>query len=596
MLVMLVCVLSLKALAFKDLTVSPTTAAFWQEITVTGSYGTAATSADIEIFLDRNANGVFDEGVDLPTVSSAREGFQITDGGSDGDPDQTQDGLFTVTTMPGLDRVAPVAGTYVISMSNSAGADTASWTVSAISPTTTIAGTVGGLDNPAELCVIATVNDTPYYALTQANGQYAIPLPDGTRGQPVSVQVRDQYDVLEGAGWPPAPIDTTVAASLSGIDFVFAAPTQFIRAVIVKLTGDTLKDIQLSSRNYAADFHDIQACDSKGVYLFPVFAGSWEFGLESSAFLAENPKVTITEADDTVDVLIHAVKPDTVINGQLIDSTAEGVDLSNFYAEVRLRIDSTWYSAFTSIDAQGAYTVQVVKAYGPYEVQVYAKDTAGIFIQRPAFYELPAGHDTLVSWVFDTQGSLSGTVTGPNDLPLTWHMITVTNLLTGMVGGAFTDGEGKFSIGLRNGTYRLSVQVHTGDSTSAELRKDSVVVKDNNVTVNLSVADLYEPTATRPGVAAARRQTDFHVVSAASATRLLFTTANAGRARLSIYTLDGRLIATPFDGVVAGGANYAINWRNATGYLTPMTYVAQLRLQSAGGAKEVRQLRFAALR
>lgn len=375
----LVCALSSAVPGLTDLAVTPDTVRIGDTITVTGVCPEPGASATVFTFLDRNADGEYDESIDLLEYGPDH-GAEVIDGGWS--TDTVEDGLingFLYTTETPWRTV----GTHVNILTDHTGSDTAAVVVLMDTSEVWCSGTVRGPDGPLAGVVVSlwveyeSDGETVEYevdVVSDTNGHFLIYLPEEVAGSDTEIELlaedrfnKTPWDLLApgpngfGAPEPGSP--------KTGVDMVFIqAPYTIVGQVLdehdspagelrLVLTGDGGMDIFV-------------AVDEDGGFVTAAPEGVLEFELDQDQetdFLFQSMDLEIAGDRDTIEVTCRVHSTDMVISGRIVDTYDLDIDFDWAPVVVETMGDQQW-SGVAYAEADGSFSVPVSSAVGPYAV------------------------------------------------------------------------------------------------------------------------------------------------------------------------------------------------------------------------------------
>ncbi len=414
------------AFAFTNLKFTPDTITMGEQTVATGNFSTVGDSADVVLFVDDNANGVIDAG-EIVIYDSKKKNEKFIDGGDENDT--VADGLAYIEMKSGWeDGALPFPGNFVLILDDTGGPDTAGVVVKPGAGTnTSIAGTVSGpsgtLANVLVWVEVDIGDDEEFEKITRstADGTYLMYLPDSLQGKECWIGSEDEFKVLAGQSLiPPEPVETTVVASITGLNFVYEQATQFIKGLVVNETGAAVGNVKLWFESEDDKNFEVEV-DANGNFFAPVVTGTWKiwFGDWSSdkSYMTPEIKITVGATDDTVSLVYMLYTTNATISGKIFDSA--GVNLNDDFG-INVAVDTTgqwewdkgvWYYADADINDDGTFSVKVHSKFLRYMLNTWAEDLPqGYFISPSSIDSVGPGQSGIQIFIKEADRLMEVTV------------------------------------------------------------------------------------------------------------------------------------------------------------------------------------------
>jgi hypothetical protein len=416
---------AISSFGFSNLTISPDTIKSGETVTISGEFEKPGDTVDVTLWIDLNGDGVLEEGADFIFFDSKRENSPFIDGSAFGD--NVADGKYNATFAGGP---FDMPTRYVWVMYDDAGTDTAALVVLPPDPTTTyvkgtVTGPAGAMANiqvRVQTCSLPGDSCARISTLSDADGKYAVYLPDSWRGLSVEISTEDEFGLYEGDRLVgPADVNRTLVDSLTGIDFVYTQPTQFIRVTVVDQADAPMVDVRMGAES-SSSANVSARTDSSGVALLGVVPGTYRVEIDGgpSGLFEPMLDVSVLGTDDTVDVAYKVYTADTTIKGKLIDE-GSGIDYDdNVHVDARFMINNVNYrSDGAEFNADSTFVIRVPSILGPYTVRVEVWDIPdGFFLDKEWHNNVPVGATDVVSTISRATQRMRLTVRDQDDKPV----------------------------------------------------------------------------------------------------------------------------------------------------------------------------------
>jgi hypothetical protein len=587
--------LSFPLLAFHNFVITPDSARIGIDtLWLTGSYEHPGDTASIVgFFKDNNHNGVFDAGIDNDYLGGST--YKVIDGsktsqGEGPPPDTVADGLLNMPIATGGSPFNS-PGYFVFVFSSGGIADTAEFKLIQIKTTTFIMGKVTDPSgNPAKGIGIrgqfytAASKDKfgEMSSTTDTLGMYAMYMDSTYRGKRVTLD----YSSDMGSAFPSSwilfsPLDTLLVDSLKNINFAFKAATHFVKGVAQDEKGVPVKNAPCylhDSANLSINF----TTDTLGRFLVGVNPGSYGIFLETwnfAGFLTNdrNNQLMVSANVDTLRFTWVLHSADTAISGTVTDdsSTLKNGELQ---VEMSAAFNDTMYRTSKNIRAAGAYKVAVSTFADTYAVQASTYNLPNKFYVYPQRY--PAVHYgsmtcnfSIVKGVAAISGRIQDTLNNCVGNAQVWLIDTAQKLFFSV---QFDNNNCKFVQFVPAGKYMVSFF-----GFSSFIGRD-VAGAVGPIVITGSSTDTFVTCTARPAPTFLQRNESlfkpvsfgFSKIHSPKSQAFAFSTPFAGKARLLLFDIRGRLVGTILNRDVSTGS-YRVNWDSQSGlYSASQTYIA----------------------
>jgi hypothetical protein len=588
--------LSFPLLAFHNLVIKPDSARIGIDtLWLTGAYEhTGDTASIVGFFKDNNHNGVFDAGIDNDFLGPGKS-FQIIDGnktaGGDGPPpDTVADGLLSMPlTTGGSPFNSP--GYFVFIFAGGGIADTAGFKLIQVKTSTFITGKITDPSgNPARNIGIrgrfyTAVPQNKFgemSATTDTLGMYAMYMDSTYRGKRVTLE----YSTDMGSAFPStwivfSSLDTLLVDSLKNIDFAFTAAAHFVKGVAqdekglpVKAAPCYLQDSTNTSINFTTD--------SLGRFLVGVNPGRYSFYLETwnfAGFLTNdrNNQIMVGGTIDTLRFTWVLHSTDTSISGTVTDDSS-ALNKGELQVEMSAAFNDTMYRTTANIRAAGAYKVAVSTFADTYAVQARTYNLPNKFYVYPQRY--PSVHYgsmtcnfSIVKGVAAISGRVQDTLNNCVGDAQVWLIDTAQKLFFSV---QFDNNNCKFTQFVPAGKYMVSFFGYSNG-----IGRD-VAGAVGPIVITASSTDTFVTCIARPAPTFVQRNQSmfmpvsfgFSKIQSPTSQAFAFSTPIAGKARLLLFDIRGRLVGAILNRDVSAGS-YRVNWDSQSRlYSASQTYIA----------------------
>lgn len=408
--IIILTILSFSAYAVSDIAFTPDTVLIGGKTCVSGKYASAGGSADIFIFIDRNNNGIYDEGID-PLSIGPDDSTTITDG--EWSTDTIVDGLIS-GELDTRDEPFCIVENYTVILTDEDGADTTMLTVKMLETALYVSGKVLGPDGP--LPEVAVRLETEYDVSPDSTVDYAVEVLSGPQGDyliyipeliantdtELELTVWDYFDFIPQDLIPPGP-DSWSAINMGGPvtdkNLTYVRAEHFISGVVVDENDEPVVEAPLKLTGPGGVGVTVDA-DQNGLFIAPVTEDEWviELNLDDfSGYMSNSMDVNVGPNDDTVNVTFIIHSTDTVISGVIIDESGLNLDFSWVCVEAELD-GSVEYTTFSYSDREGNFSLDVSSKLSPYSVYIATEDNLlpdGYEFSVEGFENILPGTDTL---------------------------------------------------------------------------------------------------------------------------------------------------------------------------------------------------------
>jgi hypothetical protein len=597
--------LSFSSFGFHNFVIAPDSARIGIDtLTCTGSYEHVGDTLTVaQFFQDLNHNGVYDAGTDVDQLHGGSS--QIIDGnktagGENGPSDTVLDGLLNLKLTT---EKSPfnTPGYFVFIFTSGGISDTAGFKLLVTKTATFISGTATGPGSLAakniqirlEFSDAVTHNGfAEMNMLTDTSGAYITYLDSTYRGKRVKVQYSSDGGVTVPSTWIiPSPIDTLLTDSLKNINLVFTGASHFIKGTLVDEHGAAVKNAQCYLQDSTSNPNNFKA-DSLGKFLLGVPTGNYGIYLQwwnFPGYLANNTsnRLTVTSATDTVHFTWVLHTADTVISGTVTDDSLT-LNKSNLPIQMTGKVMDSSFQTGVAMTSAGSYRVRVTSFIDTYSVQAINNNLPGKFYIYPVSY--PAVHFGATNCNFAIKkgaAAISGTVHDTLGHVVDNCQVLISDTAQKIYFSFQTGGNGgnNFKQIVPSGTYMIGFSGYSqqismyvsgteGPITIASSGKDTSV----NCVARVTATGL-----TRSGTGFGLAPFSFsRLHSPASASQAFaFSTPVAGTARLVLFDLEGRTVATLLNRNVTAGS-YRVNWSMESGLLAAnAAYIAKFDFRGA---------------
>ena len=262
----------------------------------------------------------------------------------------------------------------------------------------------------------------------------------------------DHYLSAGKDGYQSAPsVLVPVPPATTGVDFVLRVKDQTIRGRVVDNQGRPLADASVSANNIVCGNWGSASTRvaADGAYTLTVPSGSYHVTASKNGYMPSPPelaKVPVTDAQAAAVTVDFTLEPLAyTIRGAVRDSLGRPVEDAQVYAGAC----GLSYSADT--DATGAYTLAVsANTYRVYTAKTDYGDAPAQTVATPP----NADH---VDFVLPPTYTISGRVTDPRGRPLAGVWVG-TDYSGADSDSDSTDADGKYTLHLAAGSYRIGVE------------------------------------------------------------------------------------------------------------------------------------------
>ena len=323
-------------------------------------------SADGEIWIDLNGNGVIDPSTDKQIFGT----FTQTDGQSGGDSGPgDMDGLVNGHILYGGGNVGIAPAKYIFKFSNSGGvAKSIAGTITALpSPTYTVKGVVTVPGTSAQnIYVSAQGNNAAWYALTDAGGNYTINFNASAGGLQWEIQPSDEIPFYIR----PATIYITLTGNRTGINFTYEQPAATVFGYLKGEDAHPLANVSIYSNPQNGGNNKNATTDANGYFQFGYSSSEitsspiWNIQANSNgvapAYFPPERAISLHLGDNPINLVAH-IADDSITGRVTINGNAPGGVSFQLFAYVD--------SGQTITDADpntGNFTFHVVKKFSNY--------------------------------------------------------------------------------------------------------------------------------------------------------------------------------------------------------------------------------------
>lgn len=570
----------------KSLTINslPTT------VTLTADLSTPGAEMEVKTFMDANNSGTLDEADILVDF------FVLTDGigwiRNSQDPDEDIEGdetpvdgkIKTTAVMAPEEGFAADITIIMQAREKNGSSDTAVLSFKLQPTPPYIKGKVTDFTTGSPLPMIMVFTESGEKAgaaITDEQGNYFINLVPGTWKIVAADMLTGQY--------APSDTMTVILGANSEVtqDFALKGYTTFIQGSVKKEDGTGVEGITLYAINITAESFSFGHTDANGNVKVGVLPGTIAFGpLPFGADLPEGfyldpPADTLTIAEGETKTSNFTLKEYTAfITGTC---TANGAPLAGVEITA-MKIDflsGTFEISTTLSKEDGTYkvgvsagTIMLLNASKPgYQVTQPMIGYQNIIVGQG---QTVTGKDFVLSPTGDVM-SLSGRVTFANGNPApNVYVVAINDMYDGREGFliTYTDGNGDYSFdGIEYGTWKVGV-FKANYSSNPEMRfEDMYGFSISNADFVLSSGTFVETrTDLQPGSFSLTQNypNPFRLNAGYSATTFQLQLDKPENIEVSIYNVNGQLVATLFAGRIQPGV-HSFNWdgRSAGGGFVP---------------------------
>lgn len=332
-------------------------------------------SAFSEAWLDVNANGLIDPGIDKDLFHG---GFYQTDGdpeGEDGPPDMdgVANGHFTFV----FANMHFAPGAYIFHFTHNGIGPVLAGTITPLaSPTYTISGklnVIGGI-SPQNIAVYASLGeDTQWGGLTDATGNYMIRMNESASGQTFSVGIEEDMSPYSIS---PKETNLLMNQSYTGINFSLIEPDAKLVGFLTGSDGHVFANIEVGIQPKYGGRDKQTLTDEFGFYQFGFSADEissepiWrveakEEGVAPTYF---PPRTLVSLHDgDSLRVDLVALKSNATISGKvLVDGLPPAGKIYRIFAYAQVGENDAGQTETLSDPITGNFTLHVVTNYSSY--------------------------------------------------------------------------------------------------------------------------------------------------------------------------------------------------------------------------------------
>ncbi|MDZ7374099.1 MAG: carboxypeptidase regulatory-like domain-containing protein [candidate division KSB1 bacterium] len=351
-------------------------------------------------------------------------------------------------------QVLPVVAQYVVALRGTSGWAICPVTVTAPSPSYSISGVVTSPPNVPGIAVVAMFftggreEGLVVATITDANGQFYIPVPSALANDSAVVLAADFLDVT-GTFIFSMPVLVRVDGHITGISLELIPADRWIRAHLVDDSGNPVAGILLGletdSPNIGArtNADGVAILRAVGVDRARVAADPGMLLPEFSAGTGE--EVTLVQGD-TVDVTVRIYRNDATIQG-IVYMDGRPKPGIRVYASNEVAYTRGW------TDISGQFSLAVCSRAGTGSYWVNVERPEGYMVQGPG-QAIPAGTTGVRFDLVRASAEVYGYVTDANTgQPVARANVWVSSQTFGQ--GDETDESGYFSIPVVPGTYEI---------------------------------------------------------------------------------------------------------------------------------------------
>lgn len=332
-------------------------------------------TAESEIWLDLNANGVIDPGIDKSMFNG---GFKQTDGdpsGNDGPPDMdgVANGHFTFTFANM--HIAPAS--YIFHFTHNGVGPILAGTVTPLaSPAYTIAGKLNVFAgvSPQNISVYAKKGeDTQWGALTDAAGNYLIRMNESAAGITFSVGVEEDMSPYNVS---PKETNLLMNQSYTGINFSLVQPDAKVVGFLTGSDGHVFANVEISVQPRYGGRDKRTFTNESGFYQFgfsadeissePIWQVETKSDMVAPAYFPPRTLVSLHDGD-SIRVDLIALRTNATITGKvLVDGLPPAGKPYRIFAYARSEESDGGQTETYSDPTTGDFTLNVVTTYTSY--------------------------------------------------------------------------------------------------------------------------------------------------------------------------------------------------------------------------------------
>jgi len=571
--------LSLSAFGFHNFAIAPDSARIGIDtLTLTGSYEHVGDTLTVaRFFQDVNHNGVWDAGTDVDEMQGGNSQIidgSKTSGGKDGPSDTVADGLLNLKlTTDNSPFNSP--GYFVFILKSGGISDTARFKLLQTKTSTFISGIATGPGGAAakNIQIRAQFSDATTKTgfaevtiLTDTLGAYVFYLDTTYRGKYVNLQYSSDGGVSVPSTWIiPHPIDTLLTDSLKNMNLVFAGASHFIKVIVQDEHGAGVKNAQCYLQDSTSNPNNFTT-DSIGRFLLGVATGTYGIFLQWWNFPGylennRNNQLAVTSATDTLHVTWVLHSADTVISGTVTDDSST-FSKGNLPIQVSGYIKDTTYQTGTEVSVKGVYKVRVSTFIDTYSVQPITNNLPNKFYVYPAGYSAVHYGNTACNFsILKGAAMIKGRVQDTVGNSVGGCPVMIADTALKLYFTVSADGMGNFSQTVPSGTYMIGFngfdnKVNSNVSGTAGPIAITASSKDTLVTC---IAKVSAEALQRNGNGFAPAAFRFSSLHSPLSQTFTFSTPVAGLARIVLFDLEGRTVATLLNRNVPAGS-YRVNW------------------------------------
>lgn len=569
----ILCAAAVQTFAFHDFTMTPATANLGVDnVTFHGSYEHAGDTMMITaLFLDANANGIFDRG-DYSSIGN--QSITVIDGGTpegDGPSDTQKDGIFDLTVQTGSEGPFTTAGIYICIVESDEIADTAQITVVQTATNTYIKGSISDPDgNPLSGIAIRgyvydeSNNETAKLSsLTDSQGKFVVYLNDNYRNHKISLglDINNSSSVVDPKWLMPSSLDTFIVDSLININVSFKTASHFVKGSVIDENGNSVKNGCFYLKKDNGEGEPIRfTTDNNGKFMVGVTTGGYFLNQDQEKnelkYFYEVKNFNVTDAADTVNIIYHCLTADTTISGTIHDDSSFLGNSMELLIDVYGSYHDTMYQGSLYTKTAGTYSIRVNSRINSYDVYFRALGFYDKWYICPTHYELiDAGTDTCGVWIKKADATISGHVTDSTSAKLFADLVFIDST-QGLNFPIKTNDQGDFSQPVPVGVYKI---YYSGFSKSINKNVGGVfgpiTITDKDTTVNLiATVSGYSVGISAP-VKTKAPSFSFSAVNRRGVIIFNLNTPVKGLAKIQVFNLGGRLVKTIFEGKISTGAH-----------------------------------------
>lgn len=586
--------LSFSSFAFHNLTITPDSARIGiDSLTIAGSYEHVGDTAVITaFFLDINHNGVYDPGTDFDFING--QSMAIIDGSTassgQGPTDPVADGLLSLKISTGSSPFN-MPGYFVFIFSSGGIADTAGFKMIQIKTNTFIMGKVTDPSgNPAKnIGIRGSFYDavshnkfTDVSATTDTLGMYAMYFDSTYRGKRVQLQYSNDMGGSVPATWIIfSPLDTLLVDSLKNINFAFTAATHFVKGIAQDEHGAPVKKAPCYL-NDTAGASIYFTTDTLGGFLVGVNPGRYGINLQTWNFpgYLENDRtnqLTVGGNTDTLHFVWVLHSGDTAISGTVTDDSST-LNNGELQLEATAQVKDSMFRTSCNVRSAGGYKLKVSTFVDTYWVSAKTYNLPKKFYVYPqqylaVHYGSTSCNFSIKKGVAAISGMVQDTLFNCVNNSEVWISDTAQKLLFRV---QKDNNNCNFTQVVPAGRYIVSFygysQSLNGDVTGAT--GPVIITASSNDTTVTCIA--------RPAPTILQRNQSmftsvpfgFSKIHSPKSQAFAFSTPVAGKARLLLFDIRGRLVGSILNRDVTAGS-YRVNWDGQSRlYSASQTYIA----------------------